>query len=86
MTGPAAAWTGTPPTLSPPMSQAPPGNPHRLAAAAPPGGQSRKADRPMVTRCPLRKVTDCDLSTNGNRRSGRQSKPAEAQSMARRAG
>ena len=47
--GPAAAWTGTPPTLSPPTSRERPGNPHRVAAA-PPGGQSRQADRPVVTR------------------------------------
>ena len=39
-TGPAAAWTGTPPTLSPPTSRVPPGSPRgawelfRLAAAA----------------------------------------------------
>ncbi len=32
MTGPAAAWTGTPPISSPPISQVPPGNQHRLAA------------------------------------------------------
>jgi hypothetical protein len=39
-TGPAAAWTGTPPTSSPPTSQASPGKP---SAAAPfPGGGNRQ--------------------------------------------
>jgi integrase len=33
-TGPAAAWTGTPPTSSPRISRAPPGSPHRVAPSA----------------------------------------------------
>ena len=44
-TGPAAAWTGTLPTLSPPMSRAPPGS--RIGAgAAPSGGNGRGAELP----------------------------------------
>ena len=42
-TGPAAAWTGTPPTSSPRISRAPPGNPRAGSNSAwrpqPPGGQ-----------------------------------------------
>jgi integrase/recombinase XerD len=48
MTGPAAAWTGTQPTSSPPTSPAPPGNPHRLAA--PSGGPNRQTDMPVAAR------------------------------------
>ena len=44
-TGPAAAWTGTPRTSSPPMSRAPPGNSRTSqegsARRLPPGGASR---------------------------------------------
>jgi hypothetical protein len=32
--GPAGAWTGTPPISSPPLSRAPPGNPHRLISSS----------------------------------------------------
>ena len=48
MTGPGAAWTGTPHTSSPHISRAPPGSPHRLPA--PPGGdggQAELAHRPI---------------------------------------
>ena len=43
MTGPAAAWTGTRPTSSPPTSRAPPGNPRELRTL-PPGGYGRQAE------------------------------------------
>ena len=52
--GPAAAWTGTLPTSSPPTSRVPPGNPHRLALLPgrlrpqPPGGQAQR--RPPARR------------------------------------
>ena len=49
MTGPAAAWTGTRPTLSPPTSQAQPDSP-RQRAAVPPGGHHRQADSPNALR------------------------------------
>ena len=39
----AAAWTGTPPTSSPPTSRAPPGNP-RGQGSLPPGGCGRQAE------------------------------------------
>ena len=45
-TGPAAAWTGTPPTSWPHISRAPPGNPRR-STTAPPGGRNRQADNPQ---------------------------------------
>src|SRR2546423_6273621 len=41
MTAPAAAWTGTRPTSSPPTSRAPPGNP-RGPGTLPPGGPYRR--------------------------------------------
>ena len=40
-TGPAAAWTGTRPTSSPPTSQAPPGNGTPTGAASPGSGSGR---------------------------------------------
>ena len=46
MTGPAAAWTGTRPTSSPPTSRVPPGNREGWSSAAwrprPPGGSLRR--------------------------------------------
>jgi Phage integrase family len=48
MTGPAAAWTGTPPTSWPPTSRAPPGN-GKPAATAPPGSGSRRTE--LRSRC-----------------------------------
>ena len=46
MTGPAAAWTGMRPTLSPPTSRAPPGN-GTPAGAASPGSGSGRAKLPI---------------------------------------
>jgi len=43
--GLAAAWTGMPPTSSPPASRAPPGN---RGAGLPPGGESRQEDKPGI--------------------------------------
>ena len=48
ITGPAAAWTGTPPTSSPPASRAPPGS-GIPARTAPPGSADRRAKPP--SRC-----------------------------------
>jgi site-specific recombinase XerD len=56
-TGPAAAWTGTPPTLSPPTSQAPPGSPLQRAAV-PPGGR-RQAEQARPQSGPLRETGTC---------------------------
>jgi len=68
MTEPAAAWTGTPPTSSPHISRAPPGNPHRLAAT-PPDGRSRQADSQWPPQDTAREaVTDRDLNVSANRR------------------
>jgi len=47
VTGPVAAWTGTPRMSSPPTSRAPPGSSFRLATT-PPGGWSRQADSPAT--------------------------------------
>jgi hypothetical protein len=62
MTGPAAAWTGTPPTSSPPTSRVPPGNRESWNSSTawwpqPPGGSSPQT------------VTDRDLNQRVNRRS-----------------
>ena len=50
MTGPAAVWTGTPPTSSPPTSQAPPGN-GMPAGKAPLSDSSHRAElpRPLIS-------------------------------------
>ena len=61
-TGPAEAWTDTPPTSSPPTSRALPGNPHGLASA-PPGGCGRQADSPVAARYGGREaIRDRDLA------------------------
>jgi integrase/recombinase XerD len=66
-TGPAEAWTDTPPTSSPPTSRALPGNPHGLASA-PPGGCGRQADSPWPPDYGGREaITDRDLNVNANR-------------------
>jgi integrase-like protein len=52
MTGPAAAWTGTPPTSSPPTSQAPSGSQgrHRSWRRKPPGKAGLVSHQEMITR------------------------------------
>ena len=73
MTGPAAAWTGTRPTSSPPTSQALHGKGVPAGNAPPDGGCPRRAELPAAAdaRCHHAAVTHRDLSANANRRSHR---------------
>src|SRR5215469_16534368 len=61
MTGPAAAWTGTPPTSSPPASRAAPGNRHThwrsFARQWQPPGEAAHTTRPSRTATPPRTRT-----------------------------
>ena len=65
-TGPAAAWTGTPPASSPPMSRAVPGN-RAGRREAPPGGNRRAELCAAADRNHCAAVTRRDLSANANR-------------------
>jgi hypothetical protein len=67
MTGPAAAWTGTLPTSSPPTSQAPPGNGMPAGKLRPAAAAAGGATRGRESRSPAA-VTHCDVSANANRR------------------
>jgi hypothetical protein len=81
MTGPAAAWTGTRRTSSPPTSQAPLGRGTpaggRPRPTAPAAGRGRPQDEA---------ITYGDAGTNANRRSGRQPGSPDSAPLPRRNG